>query len=185
LLILSSTGENKEKRYHTIFFKGKNIMPEIKKDKNGMMIDEHGKWLDFGYTTCDICSKNKSALCPFPSHPENYYCKAGTSIEKAKAFSQYQTQPEPEQKSEKQKIHAVVIIGLYSGERIMKDIYSEQGLQDELKHISDLPVENLGYLFGTYYLNGQRHILCHWIDINRIESISYTLTGELNKYAGR
>jgi len=116
--------------------------------------------------------------------PDNLLQKAAREIaikaglDAAKAFSEY-NEPEPEpEKIERQKIHAVVIIGLYSGERIMKDIFSEAGLQEEIKILSCPPKNNTGYFFGTYYMNGQRHVLCQWINTERIESISYTLTGE-------
>lgn len=113
-------------------------------------------------------------------------------IEKAKEFGRvsgelftkdkWPTTKETLEKNKKEKpepIYAVVIIGLKSGERIMKDMYSELGLQDELKAITTglNEIEKCNftrYLFGSYYFNGQRHIKVFSIMPNQIESVSFT-----------
>lgn len=102
-----------------------------------------------------------------------------TAINKAIEFSKVQPEKKDFEhahaKTEKPKIFAVVIIGLKSGERIMKDVFSQDELTEELLKIQMLSDDEDNY-FLDYYFNGQRHIIVYKIVKNQIESISYTET---------
>lgn len=91
--------------------------------------------------------------------------------------------------NEKQKIIAVLIIGLKSGERVMVDICDMRTLNiiaetsNGIEAIEDAKQyfynKIIAILDCEMYLNGQRHIKCYWFDSSQIESISITNTGEL------
>lgn len=58
----------------------------VKKDKNGMMIDENGKYLDFSFTSCDVCTKKKQHYVPFHHIRKIIIAKQEQHLKKRKHF---------------------------------------------------------------------------------------------------